>query len=37
MNSIMYYFSPHLSEKENKEIYGKCNHVNGHGHNYVGK
>lgn len=26
--------SPHLSDEENKKIYGKCNHVNGHGHNY---
>ncbi|XP_069672818.1 6-pyruvoyl tetrahydrobiopterin synthase isoform X1 [Periplaneta americana] len=27
--------SPQLSEEENKEVYGKCNNVNGHGHNYV--
>lgn len=27
--------SPHLSDSENREIYGKCNHPNGHGHNYV--
>ena len=27
--------SPHLSIEENKLIYGKCNHENGHGHNYV--
>jgi 6-pyruvoyltetrahydropterin/6-carboxytetrahydropterin synthase len=27
--------SPELSEEENQRIYGKCNHVNGHGHNYV--
>ncbi|KAK9763385.1 hypothetical protein K7432_009978 [Basidiobolus ranarum] len=26
--------SPLLSITENKEIYGKCNHPNGHGHNY---
>lgn len=26
--------SPHLSDSENREVYGKCNHVNGHGHNY---
>ncbi|KAJ8030048.1 6-pyruvoyl tetrahydrobiopterin synthase [Holothuria leucospilota] len=26
--------SPHLSDEENKTIYGKCNHPNGHGHNY---
>ncbi|CAG8523177.1 3010_t:CDS:2 [Diversispora eburnea] len=24
-----------LTEEENKEIYGKCNHPNGHGHNYT--
>ena len=24
-----------LSEEENKEIYGKCNNPNGHGHNYT--
>nr|CAB3265307.1 6-pyruvoyl tetrahydrobiopterin synthase-like [Phallusia mammillata] len=23
-----------LSDEENKEIFGKCNHVHGHGHNY---
>jgi len=27
--------SPHLSDLENKNVFGKCNHVNGHGHNYV--
>ncbi|KAJ2600631.1 hypothetical protein GGH99_004945 [Coemansia sp. RSA 1285] len=26
--------SPHLSAEENVELYGKCNHSNGHGHNY---
>ncbi len=26
--------NPDLSEKENLEIYGKCNNPNGHGHNY---
>lgn len=25
-----------MSEEENLEIFGKCNHVNGHGHNYTG-
>ncbi|KAG5900078.1 hypothetical protein JTB14_016050 [Gonioctena quinquepunctata] len=29
--------SPHLTQAENKEIYGKCNHINGHGHNYIVK
>ena len=24
-----------LSEQENKKVFGKCNHINGHGHNYV--
>eukprot|EP01113_Clastostelium_recurvatum_P036388 TRINITY_DN5176_c0_g1_i1.p1 TRINITY_DN5176_c0_g1~~TRINITY_DN5176_c0_g1_i1.p1 ORF type:complete len:157 (+),score=40.53 TRINITY_DN5176_c0_g1_i1:49-471(+) len=24
-----------LSDEENKEIFGKCNNPNGHGHNYV--
>lgn len=26
--------SPQLSEEENEETYGKCNHPFGHGHNY---
>ncbi|CAG8584783.1 9389_t:CDS:2, partial [Funneliformis mosseae] len=26
--------SSSLSDKENKEIFGKCNNPNGHGHNY---
>ncbi len=26
--------SPQLSEAQNKEIFGKCNNKNGHGHNY---
>ncbi len=26
--------SPGLSDAENKKIFGKCNHPNGHGHNY---
>ncbi|XP_060534030.1 6-pyruvoyl tetrahydrobiopterin synthase [Cylas formicarius] len=29
--------SQYLSDEENAKIYGKCNHVNGHGHNYVVK
>ena len=24
-----------LTDAQNKEIFGKCNHINGHGHNYV--
>lgn len=27
--------NPKLSDEENKKIFGKCNNVNGHGHNYV--
>ncbi|KAI8816874.1 uncharacterized protein EV422DRAFT_272912 [Fimicolochytrium jonesii] len=26
--------SPQLSDPENVELYGKCNHRHGHGHNY---
>ena len=26
--------NPALSEEENKKSFGKCNHPNGHGHNY---
>ncbi|XP_077994915.1 6-pyruvoyl tetrahydrobiopterin synthase-like [Glandiceps talaboti] len=26
--------SPELSDAENKELYGPCNNLNGHGHNY---
>lgn len=24
-----------LSDEENRRLFGKCNHANGHGHNYV--
>jgi 6-pyruvoyltetrahydropterin/6-carboxytetrahydropterin synthase len=27
--------SKHLSDEENRKIFGKCNHPSGHGHNYV--
>lgn len=27
--------SPHLTESENKDVFGKCNNPAGHGHNYV--
>jgi 6-pyruvoyltetrahydropterin/6-carboxytetrahydropterin synthase len=27
--------SPHLSDAENRELFGKCNYVHGHGHNYI--
>ena len=26
--------SPFLSREENRELFGKCNSENGHGHNY---
>jgi 6-pyruvoyltetrahydropterin/6-carboxytetrahydropterin synthase len=26
--------APHLSDKENRDIFGKCNNPSGHGHNY---
>ena len=26
--------SPHLSDADNRELFGKCNYDNGHGHNY---
>merc|ERR1711876_28643 len=25
----------HLSDEENRELYGPCNNIHGHGHNYV--
>lgn len=27
--------SKRLTDKENKELYGKCNNPHGHGHNYI--
>lgn len=27
--------SHHLSDEENREVYGKCNNPHGHGHNYL--
>jgi 6-pyruvoyltetrahydropterin/6-carboxytetrahydropterin synthase len=27
--------SSHLSEEENRRVFGKCNNPHGHGHNYV--
>nr|CAI5834924.1 unnamed protein product [Callosobruchus analis] len=27
--------SPHLSDAENAKVFGKCNHIHGHGHNYI--
>lgn len=35
MYFISQFYSPHLSEEENRQVYGKCNHENGHGHNYT--
>jgi len=28
-------FNPNLTEEENEKIFGKCNNLNGHGHNYI--
>lgn len=28
-------FNPNLSDEENERIFGKCNNLNGHGHNYT--
>lgn len=36
MNFQWLFYSKDLSDEENKLIYGKCNHINGHGHNYTG-
>lgn len=30
-----YYHNPELSPEENRQLFGKCNNPNGHGHNYV--
>ncbi len=27
--------TPHLSKEENGRVFGKCNNLHGHGHNYV--
>ncbi len=27
--------SPHLSDEENRALFGKCNYPHGHGHNYL--
>jgi 6-pyruvoyltetrahydropterin/6-carboxytetrahydropterin synthase len=27
--------SPHLTDEENQELFGKCNYPSGHGHNYI--
>lgn len=38
ISCVLSNFSPsiHLSDEENKKVYGKCNNPNGHGHNYKG-
>lgn len=28
-------YNPNFSDEENERIFGKCNNLNGHGHNYV--
>jgi 6-pyruvoyltetrahydropterin/6-carboxytetrahydropterin synthase len=30
-----YYNNPDLSAEENQRLFGKCNNLNGHGHNYT--
>jgi 6-pyruvoyltetrahydropterin/6-carboxytetrahydropterin synthase len=30
-----YYHNPEFSAEENRRIFGKCNNLNGHGHNYT--
>ena len=30
-----YYHNPDLSAEENQRLFGKCNNLNGHGHNYT--
>ena len=30
-----YYHNPDLSPAENQRLFGKCNNLNGHGHNYT--
>lgn len=30
-----YYHNPGFSPEENRRIFGKCNNLNGHGHNYT--
>lgn len=36
-NAFLSACSEKLSEKENLEIFGRCNNRNGHGHNYKGE
>ncbi len=28
-------FNPNFSDEKNNRLFGKCNNVNGHGHNYI--
>ena len=28
-------FNPNFSDEENERLFGKCNNLNGHGHNYI--
>jgi 6-pyruvoyltetrahydropterin/6-carboxytetrahydropterin synthase len=30
-----YYHNPEFTPEENRRIFGKCNNLNGHGHNYT--
>ena len=34
-SSSHYYHNPEFSAEENRRIFGKCNNLNGHGHNYT--
>jgi 6-pyruvoyltetrahydropterin/6-carboxytetrahydropterin synthase len=29
------YHNPELSDEQNRKIFGKCNYIHGHGHNYT--
>ena len=35
-SSLNFISSPELGDEENAKVFGKCNHIYGHGHNYTG-
>ena len=37
MDISFHNFSYQLSDEDNRNLFGKCNNPNGHGHNYKGK
>ena len=37
MDFSFHNFSYQLSDEDNRNLFGKCNNPNGHGHNYKGK